>query len=152
MAIIILKDGSNGEGRKCTLRCDVCKRIYYKTYVNVVRAKHHFCCLDCRREWEKDIKNQPAWQGGEIKRLGYVFIKVKDHPRADILGYVKRSRLVMEELLGRYLNPEETMHHINGDRSDDRSENLMLFKNNGKHQIYHWQIRKSRKQLQLDLT
>ena len=41
-------------------------------------------------------------------------------------GYVKRSRLIIEKKLGRFLGREEVVHHINGIRDDDREENLVL--------------------------
>lgn len=75
----------------------------YNFYV----SNHHFCCRACYYEWRKDITNHPRWKGGEVKMLGYVFVKVKDHPYANAEGYVKRSRHIMEQAIGRYLLPED---------------------------------------------
>lgn len=69
----------------------------------------------------------PGWKGGIIYKRGYVFIYNPTHPRHD-QEYVKRSRLVMEKKLGRYLESWEFVHHINGIKDDDRIENLFLTK------------------------
>ena len=74
-------------------------------------------------------------KNGVVKGNGYVYILQHNHPFCIKTGYVRRSRLVMEKYLGRYLTPEEKVHHINGIKDDDRIENLKLFANNSEHLI-----------------
>lgn len=57
---------------------------------------------------------------------GRIGIHVPDHPKANSSGYVLRSRYVMEQYLGRYLDSIEHVHHCNEDRFDDSIGNLEL--------------------------
>src|SRR5687768_114586 len=67
------------------------------------------------------------WQGGiKFNSAGYVLVYAPDHPKADKDGYVREHRLVMEEYLGRYLDKNEIPHHKNGNKKDNRIENLQL--------------------------
>ncbi len=61
-----------------------------------------------------------------IASNGYVLVKARDNPMADVRGYVYEHRLVASQALGRTLSPTETVHHINGDRLDNRAENLQV--------------------------
>lgn len=77
------------------------------------------------------------WRGGRlVTGDGYIQVQVQaNDPMACMRqrsGYVLEHRLVMARAIGRPLSPSETVHHINGDRTDNRIENLQLrFGNHG---------------------
>lgn len=53
---------------------------------------------------------------------------VPDNPRATKEGYVYTHVLVAEKKLGRYLTPEECVHHVDHDKYNNDPSNLMIFK------------------------
>jgi len=78
------------------------------------------------------------WKNGRRKcKRGYVMLLKPEHPFATLKGYVMEHRILMEEMLGRYLEPGEVVHHINGITNDNRKENLMLFINQNMHIKHH---------------
>jgi hypothetical protein len=88
--------------------------------------------LASQREDVKWSDSAPAgedsanYNGGKyIDDKGYVRVLKTDHPR-NIRGYTYEHRIVMEQYLGRYLEPWETVHHINEIKVDNRLENLFL--------------------------
>lgn len=91
-------------------------------------------------------EKHPNWKGGRyISSTGYVYILCKeDHPRALKKGnnshYVPEHYLVMEKHIGRELAKNETVHHLNGIKSDNRIENLMLCQSQSEHHEFEQAI------------
>ncbi|MBI4100270.1 HNH endonuclease [Candidatus Microgenomates bacterium] len=56
-----------------------------------------------------------------------MYVYYRAHPFADKSGRVFEHRLILEQKLGRYLLPFESVHHKNGARNDNRIENLELW-------------------------
>ena len=83
----------------------------------------------------------PNWKGGvHVNPQGYRKIRVPNHPFCDGKKYVMEHRLVMEKYLDRYLGKSEEVHHLNGNKQDNRLENLELL-TIGEHTVIHTKIR-----------
>ncbi|WP_258881160.1 HNH endonuclease [Clostridium tagluense] len=92
------------------------------------------------------------WKGGrKVNKKGHVLILKKNHPLADINGYVLEHRYVMCEHLGRILEPNEIVHHINEIKTDNRIENLKLM-SNSEHTILHHTGAKRSKLTKLNIS
>ena len=60
-----------------------------------------------------------------------------NNPRATQEGYVYTHVLIAEEKLGRYLTPDECVHHIDENKYNNNPENLMVFKSRADHSAFH---------------
>lgn len=116
--------GVNKNLYKCA-RCGVDVERYPSTVRNPDRV---YCSGKCRSENRvyKKGADHPQYKGGwrYVGKDGYVklgqgTVRILEH------------RKVMEEAIGRPLFDHETVHHINGNRADNRIENLQLW--SGKH-------------------
>lgn len=92
--------------KKCT------KRDSRRRYKANARAKHYKPEAILERD-------------GKMTKEGYVLVHCPE--RSGNHDYVLQHRLVMENSIGRQLEPEETVHHKNGIRHDNRIENLELW-------------------------
>ena len=80
------------------------------------------------------------WKGGrKVRKDGYVVIAVPDdYPnpcdcKTSGTKYALEHRVNFEKHIGRYLEPSEVIHHIDGNPSNNNIENLQLFSSQSEH-------------------
>ncbi len=90
--------------------------------------------MDCEVYARTSGPGSAAYRGGRQKVNGYVRVLVEaDSPYAsmrDVGGYVAEHRLVMARTVGRPLLRSETVHHIDGDKTNNEPSNLQLRQGN----------------------
>jgi len=96
--------------------------------------------IDRRPQGAMQGKMNHCWRGGRTRDSdGYIQVPAPDgHPHTKSNGYIYEHRLVMEQHLGRILNPEEVVHHIDANKENNAVQNLQLFQDNASHLAYEW--------------
>lgn len=81
------------------------------------------------------------WAGRPITRDCYRQVKALTHSRAKERGYVNEHVVIAEAALGKALPVGAEVHHVNGDKTDNRSSNLVICPSKAYHKLLHRRIR-----------
>lgn len=140
------------KSRKLRYKCDWCKKIFFVPPRNYRRNPRVYCSVQCAALYRGSLRkglpwkeamngnvvtihsgpNHYAWKGGWVDNEGYKRIRVKGK---DTLEH----RYLMEQHLGEKLTYNDVVHHINGDKLDNRLENLQLM-TRSEHSLLHHRI------------
>lgn len=121
------------------IKCDNCGKDFSISRCYLKRPrKHRFCSKKCESEFKSFNNSVEHWQGGCIgTTTGYWYIAYNGKQ-------IEEHRLVMMKHLGRELDKDEVVHHKNGNRLDNRIENLELLSRSEHTKMHGYERRKIR--------
>ena len=122
---------------------ELCKLIPNKSFLGIYKKAR---TLGMRKDPDIEHMNRSivrkgekccSWKGGrKVNNSGYVQVLCPEHERADRNGYVMEHILIFERESGIKIPKNCCVHHINGNRKDNRIQNLCMMTRSA-HSIYH---------------
>lgn len=138
------------------LDCGKVRRVQVRNG-ELISLRCHPCGVKHRVSTKPDSwanrESHPRWRGGRHVTVGgyvQIVVPVDDSMicMADSRGRIFEHRLVMARHLGRLLLTEEQVHHRNGNKQDNRVENLELLSLEEHAAAHHAEIRTLRARVQ----
>lgn len=133
--------GRSNNRKLADKRCAHCGGVF-----RPLRSSSSYCSVPCARvkNGGKNKKDESWW----VNSRGYVEGRVLID---GVIRHVKQHRHLMAIHIGRDISPEEDVHHINGNKADNRIENLEIL-TRSKHATEHNKSRIYAKGYRLNLS
>lgn len=78
-----------------------------------------------RSQKSHKLRENSRWKG-KRNNNGYRYIYHPNHPLASKSGYINEHRFILEQALGRIIDPDEWVHHDNMDKTCNFEGNLTV--------------------------
>ena len=118
-------------------KCPICEGT--TNVITYPHSKYYGYCKSCMYKYLRKNGTHSEDVFAYRHRDGYYYLRGGDmhlHPRYSTSGLLEHI-YVMEQWLNRPLEEGEEVHHINGDQTDNRPENLMITTRSEHHRMHH---------------
>ena len=144
---------------KIETTCEMCGKVFFR-YPSHLK-KTNFCSKTCLGKYNSKLFNPSGYKYRSFEKNSERMTEMNRelnpqrmtpetraklsearYGKGDKTPYRKKNgqhvhRMVAEEMLGRPLKPGEVVHHIDGDKYNNSSDNLMVFPSQSAHAEYH---------------
>ncbi|MCI8916906.1 MAG: HNH endonuclease [Oscillospiraceae bacterium] len=141
-------------------QCDWCGKAVARYPSQFAGRAHIFCSRECQHRFETKALNPDGYAKNFSKSIAFLREHAaefnKHHMTPEVRSKLREARLgtgegktytkflgrhmhrvVAELMLGRPLKSGEVVHHIDGDKRNNRPENLMVFSSQKEHAAFH---------------
>ncbi len=106
-----------------------------------------FCGVECCKQFYTKLKDL-NYKTNDVDKLlttkpskeDYIKAYKPGHKYCWSGGQILEHRIIAEQKIGRQLEPNEVVHHIDKDITNNDPDNLMIFANISEHTKYHHQL------------